>query len=305
MAPRLQAVIVALAAVSSASAFSVFPSTTRGVRTWTTRPLRSEVEAAGDDLPAPGDDLSSKISLESLEIDSTIEGVVKGVSDFGAFVDFGGESDGLVHKSQLSDDFVETPSEFVKVGDTVSVRVLRVDLEKNQVSLSMKSKSSGGGGGGRRGGGGGADLSKYEAMAPSEFVTGTVKTIATYGAFVELEGGASGLVHISQLAAGRVETVESVVSQGDEVQVRVLNVRDGKISLAMSPYVEKTAEEIEAEKSRPKRGGGGGDNDQFPGGRKPREERVDDIWSDNTEPKWKELMEESKETMDNVLELKL
>jgi len=261
-------------------------------------------------LSAPSDDLSSKITLDSLEIDSTVQGVVKGVSDFGAFVDFGGESDGLVHKSQLSDEFVENPAEFVKVGDTVSVRVLRVDLDKNQVSLSMKSKSAAGSRGrGRGGGGGGAaavDLSKYEAMAPSEFMTGTVKTIATYGAFVELEGGASGLVHISQLAAGRVETVDSVVSQGDEVQVRVLNVRDGKLSLAMSPYVEKTAEEIEAEKSRPRRGGGGGGgDDQFPGGRKPREERVDDIWSDNTEPKWKELMEESMETMDNVLELKL
>eukprot|EP00618_Florenciella_parvula_P002640 CAMPEP_0119542902 /NCGR_PEP_ID=MMETSP1344-20130328/53839_1 /TAXON_ID=236787 /ORGANISM="Florenciella parvula, Strain CCMP2471" /LENGTH=302 /DNA_ID=CAMNT_0007587167 /DNA_START=19 /DNA_END=927 /DNA_ORIENTATION=- len=301
---KFSTVVVALA-FGSASAFTISPSATRGVRTWTTRPLRSEAEPVGDDLTPAGDDLSSKITLESLEIDSMIEGTVKGVSDFGAFVDFGGESDGLVHKSQLSDDFVESPAEFVKVGDKVSVRVLKVDLDKSQVSLSMKSKSSGGGGGGggRGRGGGGADLSKYEAMAPSEFMTGTVKTIATYGAFIELEGGASGLVHISQLAAGRVETVDSVVSQGDEVQVRVLNVRDGKLSLAMSPYVEKTAEEIEAEKSRPRRGGG--DDDQFPGGRKPREERVDDIWSDNTEPKWRELMAEAGETMDNVLELKL
>ena len=106
---KLTAVILVLAAAST-EAFTVG----RGVRAFTTRPIRMS-EAPVDDLStAPSDDLSAdKIKLEALEIDSTIEGVVKGVSDFGAFVDFGGESDGLVHKSQLSDDFVENPVEII------------------------------------------------------------------------------------------------------------------------------------------------------------------------------------------------
>lgn len=268
-------------------------------------------EEAGDDLPSPGDDLSAaaeKLTLEQLEIDSMVEGTVKGVSDFGAFVDFGATSDGLVHKSQLSDDFVENPADFVKVGDKVTVRVMRVDLDKNQISLSMKSKGSGDRPARREGGGGrgGADMSKYEAMAKDAFMPGKVKTIATYGAFIELEDGMSGLVHISQMAEGRTESVEDVVSQGQEVQVRVLNVRDGKLSLAMSPYVEGSEKDEQGGQKR--RGGGGRDEegDNFPGMRRQREERVDDIWSDNTEPKWAEIMAETnKEVMDNVLELKL
>lgn len=112
---------------------------------------------------------TEKLSIESLVVDSEMTGTVKRISDFGAFIDFGCKSDGenahsacnffvlnetevhdsviflfsgLVHKSQLSDSFVSNPAEVVKVGQQVSVRILRVDLEKGQVSLTMKSKGT-------------------------------------------------------------------------------------------------------------------------------------------------------------------
>merc|ERR1712146_879655 len=117
---------------------------------------------------------------------------------------------------------------------------------------------------GSRGGGGGRnkdDLTKYTDMDDTVFLTGTVKTVASYGAFVSLEDGVTGLVHISQLAEGRVDSVESVVSVGDAVKVRVINVADGKLSLAMSPPrgapVMKTQAELDDPMNKgPKRLGG-------------------------------------------------
>lgn len=257
-------------------------------------------DAVGDAPAAPA---ANKVTIESLEIDSMIEGTVKTVSDFGAFVDYGGSSDGLVHKSQLDDSFVENPAEFVSVGQKVTVRVIRVDLDKGQVSFSMKSKDAprggGGGGGGRRG----PDLSTYAAMGPKDTLTGKVKTIASYGAFVELPDGASGLVHISQLEEGRVETVESVLAVGDAVTVRVLNVENNKLSLTMIPYKEGMEQSS-------------GEDDLF-GGKKEEEfmldrERdstdnfpVEDIWSDNTEPEWEKIVDDTSSTFVNGIDFSL
>jgi len=246
-----------------------------------------------------------KLALDALEIDSELEGTVKGVSDFGAFVDFGADTDGLVHKSQLSDSFVENPAEFVKVGDKVTVRIMRVDLDKRQVSLSMRSKdapkASRGGGGRNK-----DDLTKYADFDDTIFISGTVKTVASYGAFVALDDGVTGLVHISQLAEGRVESVESVVSVGDAVKVRVINVADGKLSLAMCPPrgapVMKTQAELDDPMNKGPKRMGGDDGLNRRGG----DERVEDIWSDNTEPEWRDILKENTaETFDNVLELKL
>lgn len=80
------------------------------------------------------------MELEDIAVDSQFAGVVKAVSNFGAFIDFGAVSDGLVHKSQLADAFVEDPNDIVQVGDNVNVRVIKVDPDNGRVSLSMKSK---------------------------------------------------------------------------------------------------------------------------------------------------------------------
>lgn len=226
-------------------------------------------------------------TLADLEIGSEMDGVVKGVSDFGAFVDFGCEVDGLVHKSQMSTEFVTDPTEVVSVGDTVHVRVIRVDTSKKQVSLSMKPEGSPN----RaprsdRPPRKAADLSKFASMQPADRITGSVVTITPFGAFVEL-GGAQGLIHISQLADTRVESVESVVSVGDEVSVRVLSVEDGRISLSLKEYDENAPVE---DKPRRKRG-----NED--GGRGRRNDFVEDIWNDNTESQWADIMEKEASTI--------
>ena len=100
-----------------------FPSSALSANRWVAPTVLrmsevAEPEATAEPTEAPAAP-AEKLSLDALEIDSELEGTVKGVSDFGAFVDFGADTDGLVHKSQLSDSFVENPSEFVKVGDTV------------------------------------------------------------------------------------------------------------------------------------------------------------------------------------------
>lgn len=232
-----------------------------------------------EELPAPTAEVQ-KIPLADLVDGSEMDGVVKGVSDFGAFVDFGAEMDGLVHKSQMSTEFVKDASDIVSVGDTVHVRILRVDLSRNQVSLSMKPE--GASDGGRQRGGArkeAADLSKYAAMQPADRIPGTVRTITSYGAFIDLEAGVSGLLHISQLANTRVESVESIISVGEQISVRVTGVEDGRISLSMTEY--------DPEAPKPRRNNRG---DGEGGGRR-RQEFIDDIWTDNTESEWSDISE--------------
>lgn len=146
-------------------------------------------------------------------MDGEYEGLVKSVTDFGVFVDLGMPTDGLVHKSQLSSTFVANVADLgLEKGQTVKVRVLSVDAAKGQVSLTMKAKGEASvkPPGERKG----KDLSKYEAMSPKDEIEATVDSVMAYGAFVKFEDGTQGLVHISQLSVGRVE------STGDAVSVR-------------------------------------------------------------------------------------
>lgn len=163
---------------------------------------------------------------------TVLEGVVKGITDFGAFVDIGGV-DGLLHVSELSWGRVDHPSSVVKEGDRINVMVLRIDREKGRISLGLKQtlpdpwERAG---------------EKYEV---DSVVKGKITRLAPFGAFVELEPGIEGLVHISELADHRVEKPEDVVSVGDEVQVKVLRVRvpERRISLSIKQAFEKAAEE--------------------------------------------------------------
>lgn len=178
------------------------------------------------------------VSMSDLNVGDKYEGTIKRVAQFGAFVDFGCERDGLVHISCLKDGFVGSASDEVQEGDAVTVWVKSV--EDGKIGLTMvESKLSGGGGGG---GGGGtrrrANLTPFEGLIGGRKIKGTVKSIQKFGAFVEVEVGgevAQGLVHVSEMSEGFVEDPFSVVSQGDEVQVTVkdVDVGAGKLSLSM------------------------------------------------------------------------
>ncbi len=160
--------------------------------------------------------------LESLEVGQVLEGIVQNIRDFGAFVDVGG-LDGLVHISQLSWDHVKHPSDVLEVGQKIRVKIEKVDLQTGKIGLSYR------------------DLLEHpwenieEKFLPETEVTGTVSRIAKFGAFVKLASGIEGLVHISELSHSRVPSVGSVVSEGDQVQVKILSVdaENQRIALSM------------------------------------------------------------------------
>jgi small subunit ribosomal protein S1 len=171
------------------------------------------------------------------------EGVVRSLKDFGAFVDLGGV-DGLVHVSQLSWDRVGHPREVLEVGQKVKVRVEKVDKDTGKVSLSYREA--------------GANpwqnaASKYLVGAR---VAGTVSRLMDFGAFVKLEPGVEGLIHISELAHGRVLRPRNVVSEGQEVEVKVLSLDAEKqrISLslkALMPRPETPAQQADDDEPPP------------------------------------------------------
>ncbi len=138
-------------------------------------------------------------------------GVVSSIVNFGAFVDLGGV-DGLVHVSELSWKHIDHPSEVVEVGQEVDVEVLDVDLDRERVSLSLKATQE--------------DPWRQFARthAIGQVVPGRVTKLVPFGAFVRVDEGIEGLVHISELAERHVELPEQVVSVGDEIMVKVIDI---------------------------------------------------------------------------------
>jgi len=172
--------------------------------------------------------------LAGLTPGQVLEGTVQRLTDFGVFVDIGGV-DGLVHVSELAWTHVEKPSDVVKEGDKVQVKVLKVDKDNERISLSIKETQPG----------------PY-AQASSQFkkgdvVSGTVKRLATFGAFVEIAPGVEGLVHISQIANRRVATPGEVLKEGQEVNVKILdlNPAEQRISLSIRALDEDKEEKKE------------------------------------------------------------
>ncbi|CAE8671400.1 unnamed protein product [Polarella glacialis] len=167
-------------------------------------------------------------------------GVVEKIMPFGAFVSVtvnGASANGLVHVSQIRDGFVDNVNDELSEGQEVQVRVQSVDMDSGKMSLSMKSGFGGGGGGGG-GGRAPADLGPFQNVDSGTWLTGTVARVASFGAFVSVthEGStADGMVHITQIKDGYVESVADELSEGQEVQVRVQSVDmgAGKMSLSM------------------------------------------------------------------------
>jgi len=179
-----------------------------------------------------------KERLEKLEVGSVAEGTVRSIKDFGAFVDIGG-LDGLIHISQLSWEKVKHPSEVLQEGQKVQVRIEKIDPQTGKISLSYRSLQDH------------PWIKLSERMPVGSVVKGTVTRLATFGAFVRVATGVEGLIHISELAHYRVQTVGTVVKEGDEVEVKVLSVDEDaqKMSLSLKgakpiPESEKKSEEV-------------------------------------------------------------
>ncbi|MCL2603110.1 MAG: 30S ribosomal protein S1 [Defluviitaleaceae bacterium] len=167
----------------------------------------------------------------SIEVGTKVQGTVSRLVDFGAFIDLGGV-DGLVHVSELSWKRVRRAADILKVGDSVTVNVIAVDPEKGKISLSMKD----------------ADANPWNGIADrypvDAIVEGTVVRLTPFGAFIKLEEGIDGLVHISQIAARHITKPDDELTVGQKVNVLItaVDVQNQKISLSKKQADEQLAE---------------------------------------------------------------
>ena len=172
--------------------------------------------------------------LNQLQKGQVRSGVVSSIVNFGAFVDLGGV-DGLVHVSELSWKHIDHPSEVVVVGDEVTVEVLDVDMDRERVSLSLKATQE--------------DPWQHFARthAMGQVVPGNVTKLVPFGAFVRVEDGIEGLVHISELAERHVEMPEQVVTVGDEIFVKVIDIdlERRRISLSLKQANDSGDDSVE------------------------------------------------------------
>ncbi len=166
-------------------------------------------------------------TLESIHEGKVVEGIVKNITDYGVFIDLGGV-DGLLHITDISWGRVKHPSELFAIGDTITVKILSFDLERERVSLGMKQLTTD------------PWSIAAEKYAVGSKVTGVVVSLTDYGAFVELEEGIEGLIHVSEMSWTRkIRHPSKVVSVGEEVEAVVLDIKpeSRRISLGMKQVV--------------------------------------------------------------------
>ncbi|MDQ0188485.1 30S ribosomal protein S1 [Alicyclobacillus cycloheptanicus] len=178
--------------------------------------------------------------LQRLTPGVLVEGTVQRLTNFGAFVDIGGV-DGLVHISEIAWHHIDHPSDVLKEGDPVRVKILKVDPDAGKVSLSIKE----------------ATPSPWETavddLRPGQVVTGTVRRLTDFGAFVEIKPGLEGLVHVSQIAHQHVATPSDVLEEGQTVEVKILGIEPERRRISLSIK--------EAAPDRPRERSSGGRND--------------------------------------------
>jgi small subunit ribosomal protein S1 len=159
--------------------------------------------------------------LDRLERGQVVEGTISNIVDFGAFVDLDG-IDGLIHISELSWGHVNHPSEVLNIGETVRVKVLDIDRDRQRISLGLKQTQE----------------DPWERVVRTynvgDVLEGKVTKVVSFGAFVEIMEGVEGLVHISELAQHHVENPREVVEPGDEVKVKILEIDEERRRLSLS-----------------------------------------------------------------------
>jgi len=183
-------------------------------------------------------DYEHPTSIDDLTPKMKLRGTVRRVALFGAFVDIGVEQDGLVHISEISSERINRVADVLSPGDEVTVWVKAVDVEKGRISLTMIEPPE----------------RTMQDLKPGMILTGTVTSLATYGAFVDIGVGRDGLVHISEMSTDYVKHPSEVVEEGEEVMVRVVDVnrRKGQIKLSMKDLpTDEIEDEGEGEEALP------------------------------------------------------
>ncbi|CZQ83557.1 30S ribosomal protein S1 [Trichococcus collinsii] len=173
--------------------------------------------------------------MDELVAGDIVEGTVARLTNFGAFVDLGGV-DGLVHISQIAHEHVKNPGDVLAIGQTVKVKILSIDKENGRVSLSIKDTLAG-------------PWNAIAEKAPiGAVLTGVVKRLTSFGAFVEVFPGVEGLVHISQISHQHIATPHEVLQEGQEIKVKVLDAKEDeqRLSLSIKALEEKAVTEAPA-----------------------------------------------------------
>ena len=165
-----------------------------------------------------------------INVGDTVEGTVKNVTDFGAFIDLGG-ADGLLHISEMSWGRVDNPKKLFNVGD--HVKALIKDIQGEKIALSLKFEDTN------------PWLTAADKYAIGNVVTGKVARMTDFGAFIELEPGVDALLHVSQIAKEHIDKPSSVLSVGQEVEAKVVDFKpeERKISLSMKALLPDDEEE--------------------------------------------------------------
>ena len=174
--------------------------------------------------------------LASIEIGEMCDGIVRKLMEFGAFVDIGG-LDGLIHITQLSWDKIKHPSEVLAEGDKIKVRIDKIDPVTGKIGLSYRSAEDN-------------PWSDVDSRFPlGTVIKGTVSRLANFGAFVKLSTGIEGLIHISELAHRRVASAAQVLSEGQEVEVKVLSVEKDQQRIGLSLKATQARPEGDSKKA--------------------------------------------------------
>ena len=173
-----------------------------------------------------------------LVVGDTVEGKVSRLTNFGAFIDVGGV-DGLVHISEISYKHIDKPSDVLKAGQDVKVKVIGIDNDRNRISLSIKQTLP----------------SPFEeatsGLTEGDIIDGEVKTLTSFGAFVEVADGIQGLVHVSEISNKHVEKPSDVLKVGQDVKVKVLSIDPSERRISLS--IKQADPDAKSESSRPRR----------------------------------------------------
>lgn len=183
-------------------------------------------------------------AFANLQEGQLVEGIVRRLTDFGAFVDIGKGVEGLLHVSEMAWSRVKHPSDVLSAGDKITVKVLGVDPSRDRISLSLKETLPD------------PWTTVGQRYQIGDIVRGTVSRVVDFGAFVKLEDGIEGLVHVSQLADRHVAKPSEVVSPGQEVEVRVVSVDEAnrRIGLSMREALHRTREHVDERYTDPNDG---------------------------------------------------
>ncbi|QIL46605.1 30S ribosomal protein S1 [Vagococcus coleopterorum] len=222
--------------VNFVSDFSIYKGQTLEFVVKEIEPSENRLILSRKDILAKDQAAKKAELMEKLVAGDIVKGKVARLTNFGAFIDLGGV-DGLVHISEISHAHVSKAEDVLEVGQEVEAKILSIDTAKERISLSIKETVAG-------------PWEKVsETFSEGDVVTGKIKRLTSFGAFVEIAPGVEGLVHISQISHQHVVTPHEVLKEGEEIQVKILEVSpaDRRIALSIKALEEKPVEEGQVE----------------------------------------------------------